>query len=356
MARVPLVNVVVPADSPHLLVIRRRYLGDVVLLGSFLRNLRLHWPQGRLAVLVEPAYAGALALNPDVNEILLWPARAAQWPAFLGRIRRSGFTHVFNFDNTEGTAALTRLSGAPFRLGLHHGGFRLKFPSCYTVVVHDPTEDHENRPITEYYLRTLAAAGAPIATREVRLEPRAADVEELRRFVGAIGPVVVVHPGSRSPWRVWPADRFALVCDRIQSELSAQVVLVGGPADREITAAIRRQARTHLLNLPPPWPLSRFAALARVADVVLCHDSGPMHLAAAVGTPVVALYGSQNAVLFQPVGQGHTLLQPPLPCTACVAPDQCVPADSYHNYCVRRLGVDEVFAAVRDQLARVRAA
>jgi len=71
---------------------------------------------------------------------------------------------------------------------------------------------------------------------------------------------------------------------------------------------------------------------------------------------VVALYGSQNAVLFQPVGQGHTLLQPPLPCTACVAPDQCVPADSYHNYCVRRLGVDEVFAAVRDQLARVRAA
>ena len=71
-----------------------------------------------------------------------------------------------------------------------------------------------------------------------------------------------------------------------------------------------------------------------------------MHIAAAVGTPVVALYGSQNAVLFQPAGQGHLLLQAALPCTECVAPAHCVPQDSYRNFCVRRLSVDEVFAAV----------
>ena len=74
-----------------------------------------------------------------------------------------------------------------------------------------------------------------------------------------------------------------------------------------------------------------------------------MHVAAAVGTRVVALYGSQNAVLFRPPGEGHTLLQPPLPCRDCVAPDRCVPLDSYRNYCVRRITADEVFSAVRAQ-------
>jgi ADP-heptose:LPS heptosyltransferase len=338
-------------ESPRILVIRRRYLGDVVLLGSFLRNLRLHWPSASLSVLVESAYAGVLALNADVDAAPTLPWHWAQWPGFIRALRRARYTHVFNFDNTEGTALLTRLTGAPFRLALHHGGYLVKLRGAYTHVVNDPNERHESRPITEYYLCALAAAGVPIATREVRLEPRADDVADLRRLVGAAGPVLLVHPGSRSPSRIWPSDRFAAVCDRAQEELGAQVVLVGGPGDSALLAEIRRLARTHLLTLPQPPSLARFAALAQLSRTLLCHDSGPMHVAAAVGTPVVALYGSQNAVLFQPAGEGHRLLQPSLPCgSACVAPDQCVPGDSYRTCCVRRLSVEEVFAAVRAQL------
>jgi ADP-heptose:LPS heptosyltransferase len=76
-----------------------------------------------------------------------------------------------------------------------------------------------------------------------------------------------------------------------------------------------------------------------------------MHVAAAVGTPVVALYGSQNAALFRPVGANHRLLVPSMPCTPCLALNACVPGDSYRTYCVRRHTVDEVFAAVRSALA-----
>jgi ADP-heptose:LPS heptosyltransferase len=343
-------------ENPHILVIRRRYLGDIVLLGSFLKNLRLHWPSAVIRVLADSAYADVLALTPDADDPLLIPLKFTDWPGFLLKLRRGPWTHVFNFDNTEGTALLARLTGAPFRLGLHHGGFPLKLRHCYTHVVHDPNAEHESRPITEYFLRTLAAAGVPVATREVRLAPREEDVAVLRRIVGATGPVLLVHPGSRSRWRIWPAERFAAVCDRAQDELGAQVVLAGGPGERELIVTICRTARTHILAFTEPLALARFAALARLSAVVLCHDSGPMHVAAAVGTPVVALYGSQSSVLFPPTGQGHILLQPALPCTACVAPDQCAPADSYHNYCVRRITVDEVFAAVRDQLARVRTA
>jgi ADP-heptose:LPS heptosyltransferase len=340
-------------EQPRILVIRRRYLGDVVLLGSFLRNLRLHWPEAWIGVAVDAAYADALGLNPDVNVTLSLPEHLGQWPAFTGRLRQPRWTHVFNFDNTERTALVARLTGAPFRLGLHHGGFPVRLRRFYTVVVNDPNEQHETNPITEYYLRALPAAGVPVASREVRLVPRAADVADLRRLVGAGGPVLLVHPGSRSPARIWPAERFAAVCDRVQDELGAQVVLVGGPADADLVADIRGRAQSHLLTLPHAPSLPRFAALAQLAAVVLCHDSGPMHVAAAVGTRVVALYGSQNAVLFRPAGAGHILLQPAQPCDACVAPERCVPGDSYRTLCVRRLTVDQVFAAVRAQLASV---
>ncbi|PTX92542.1 glycosyltransferase family 9 protein [Opitutus sp. ER46] len=342
-------------DRPRrILIIRRRYLGDIVLLGSLLRNLRLHWPDAHLAVLVEPRFVDLLALNPDVDQAVPLPQSATQWPGFLRRLRRERFTHVLNLDNTEKTAVIARWTGAPIRVALHHGGYRLKFRPLYTNSVRDDDARHEANPITEYYLRALEPLGVPVVTREIRLEPPAEEVAELQRFVGASERVLLVHPGSRSPMRVWPAERFAALIDYAQDELGAQVILAGGPADEAVLTEIRRHVGTHLLALPGPLPIARFAALARISHALVCHDSGPMHVAAAVGTPVIALYGSQNATLFQPMGPNHTLLQPPLPCRTCVAPERCVPADSYHNLCVQNISLERVREAVRARLTAKR--
>jgi ADP-heptose:LPS heptosyltransferase len=341
-------------DQPKILVIRRRYLGDVVLLGSLFRNLRIHWPEARIAALVEPAYAGVLALNPDVNEVISLPAGALGWPSFITHLRGERFSHVLDIDNTERTAVVGLLSGARTRITLHHGHHPLKLRALYTHAVYEEGAEHEAQPITEYYLKALGPAGVPVTTRDIRLMPRDAEVAEWRRFVGAQGRTVLVHPGSRSPARIWPAERFAAVCDRVQDELDAQVVLVGGPGDGPLLARIRGLARSHVLLVDKAPSISSFAALARASTLLLCHDSGPMHVAAAVGTPVVALYGSQNPVLFRPHGEGHTLLVPPMPCLSCVAPGQCVPADSYRNLCVQRHTVDEVFGAVRASIGRIK--
>jgi heptosyltransferase-3 len=338
-------------QTPNILVIRRRYLGDVVLLGSLLRNLRLHWPEGRIAALVEPAYAGILALNPDVDAVISPPPGALSWPGFAWRLRRERFTHVLDIDNTERTAVISALSGARQRIALHHGPHPLKLRAAYTDVAHDPGAEHEAQPITEYYLKALGPAGVPVATREIRLVPRGDQVEEWRRHVGARGKTLLVHPGSRSAFRLWPSDRFAAVCDRVQDELGVQVVLSAGPAEAALVSEIRSLAKSHIMALDKPPSLTGFAALARACTALLCHDSGPMHVAAAVGTPVIALYGSQNPVLFRPHGPGHTLLVPPMPC-ACVTPGACVPGDSYRNHCVRLHSADTVFGAVRAALGR----
>ncbi|MDB6170350.1 MAG: hypothetical protein JWM88_3214, partial [Verrucomicrobia bacterium] len=105
-----------PATPNNVLVIRRRYLGDIVLLGSVLRNVRLHWPDARITVLTESAYASILALNPDVDAARVFPAGAAGWPAFAASLRRARFTHVLDFDNTDKTALVTRLTGASVRV------------------------------------------------------------------------------------------------------------------------------------------------------------------------------------------------------------------------------------------------
>jgi lipopolysaccharide heptosyltransferase II len=336
--------------DPSILVIRRRYLGDIVLLGSLFRNLRLHWPRARIVALVEPAYAGILALNPDVDQVVSPPDRALRWPGFVRRLRALSLTHVLDIDNTEKTALIARLCGARKRVVLHHGNRRLRLPALYTDRVYHPSEEHETQSITEYYLKALEPVGVPLATREIRLVPREIQVAEWRRFIGSQGRTLLVHPGSRSPARLWPAENFAAVCDRVQDEIGAQVVLVGGKAEAGTIAAIRAAMRTHALKPVVSPSLDELAALARACTALLCHDSGPMHVAAAVGTPVVALYGSQNPKLFHPAGEGHRLLLPSLPCSPCLAPDTCVPGDSYRTVCVRRHTPDSVFSAVESVL------
>ncbi len=340
------------ADAPHVLVIRRRYLGDIVLLGPAFRNLRLHWPAARITALTEEPYAGVLALNPDVNDTLTFPRRLAKWPAFLRSLRASGFTHVLDFDNTEKTAVLTRLTGALIRVAFDRELINFRYPSIYTHSAKVTNAFYDSHSITETYLQLLTPIGVPLASREVRLVPRPADLVVAKKLVPRGGKKILVHPGSRSAHRVWPPERFAAVCDRLQDELGAQIFLVAGPAEQSLVLEIRSHAKSHLIALERTLPVGEFAALAAQFDVFLCHDSGPMHVAAAVGTPVVALFGSQNAIIWRPNGPHHTVLQTSLPCSClgATAPTPCVKGDAYRSYCVRKLTVDQVYAAVAARL------
>jgi ADP-heptose:LPS heptosyltransferase len=344
-----------PVTAPRILIIRRRYLGDIALLGPFFRNLRLHWPEAEIAILVEERFAEVPVLFPEVDRVIAQPPRGIV-PVFRlwNAIRRGRFTHVFDLDGNDRTALLTRLSGAPFRANLR---MRPRFRSFYTHSLPVLAEDYSTHHITETQFALLGAAGVPVVVRDVQVRPKESDLAFARRLaepaLASSRPRMLVHPGSRSPCRIWPMERFARVIDRAREELDATTCLVGGPDDRRLLDEIRRD-----LSAPPAalideaLTVPRFAALASLFDLMLCHDSGPMHLAALAGTPVVALLGSQNPVTFAPLGAGHKVLQPPLPCTACVAPGKCVPADSYRNCCVRNIGVEAVWTAVRDTLAR----
>jgi ADP-heptose:LPS heptosyltransferase len=348
------------SGAPRILVIRRRYLGDLVLLGSVFRNLHLHWPGAQITLLAEPGYAAIAALNPDVATILTFPRRLAEWPRLLATLRRTRFTHVLDFDNTDKTAWLTRWTGAAVRVTYDRETNPFRHRWVYTHCAPVTNAFYTSQHITETYLALPAAIGVPIVSREVRLVPRPADLAFAEKFTG--GPrrqdghhqkKILLHPGSRSPFRLWPADRFAAVCDRLQDELEVRVFVVAGPSEAALVREIRGHARAHLVTLDQRLTTGQFAALLAQFDLFLCHDSGPMHIAAAVGVPVVALFGSQNAAIWRPLGAHHTILQTALPCTCLPdTPTPCVKTDSYRSYCVRKLTVDEVYNAASTALAK----
>lgn len=348
--------------APHILVIRRRYLGDIVLLGSVLRNLKLRWPDARIAVLCERHYAAVLELNPDVAEAIHFPQRAVEWWSLFWRLRRARFTHVLDLDNRDKTAVIARATGAAVRATVRHGE-RLHFRSFYTVAEQLPVEFLAERHITDLYLHTLTQIGVPIVTRECRLVPKADDLKRAQSFWSADSPSaqrlnqfenpspkILVHPGSRSAWRVWPPANFAAVIDRLHTELGVATGVVAGPGEQATVDEIFQHLRAPAVRIPSNLAIPQLAALFSTAHIFLCHDSGPMHLAAAVGTRVVALYGSQTLSHWRPLGEGHTTLQPPLPCVNCVSPGQCNPADPYFNHCVRNITVERVLVAVRDAI------
>jgi heptosyltransferase-3 len=339
--------------QPRVLLIRRRYLGDIVLLGSVLRNLRAHWPKAWIAVLTEAAYTGVLPLNPDVDSAFAFPRRAGDWPGFIRALRGVGFTHVLDFDNTDKTALVARLTGAAVRATFDRELIPFRHRWVYTDTAKVTNAFYDAHHITETYLALPAAVGVPITLRDVRLVPQATAIAAAQKLVPRGGNKVLVHPGSRSAFRIWPAERFADICDRLQDQLGAQVFLTAGPDERPLVEQIRSRARTHVVTLEAPRDVGQLAALLAQFDAFLCHDSGPMHIAAAVGTPVIALFGSQNTTIWRPLGPRHTILQTPLPC-ACIgaaAPSPCTTGDSYRSYCVRKLAADDVFAAVTRTLA-----
>jgi len=344
-----------PAQAaPRILVIRRRYLGDIVLLGSVFRSLRRHWPQAHLTALVERAYTGVTTINPDVDDILEMPHGILEWLRLIRTLRREKFTLVLDFDNRRKTALVTRLSRAACRVALHHGP-KVCRPRFYTR--HEIVEDDflVNRHITDFYHRMLRAVNVPLVSEPFLLTPRVADLDFVRRLPELTSlppgrPRLLVHPGSRSTYRVWPAKFFAEVCARLQTEGAASVILVAGPAEQAIVNAIRQHMQTPVACLQHPLEVPQLAALFASVDLLLCHDSGPMHLAAAVGTRVVALYGSQNLANWRPLGAHHTVLRPPLPCVNCVSPSICRPDEPYFNHCVRNITVPDVLAALHAQL------
>ncbi|MDD5559177.1 putative lipopolysaccharide heptosyltransferase III [Candidatus Methylomirabilis sp.] len=334
----------------RILVIKLRYLGDVLLSTPVLAGLRAVFPKAHLSMLVNPGTEAMIATNPHLDEVLI--AERAGSPlrqlGFAAALRRRRFDLVLDLTDGDRAAILSRLTGAAIRVGFNREGrWRGRL---YTHLV--PMQE-QPMPMIRQHLMALEALGIPVAPTLPVLKVRPADESAAGEALTAlkIAPgerFVAVHPGARWWFKSWPAARFAALIDYIQGKLGVKAVLLGSVADQEITEAILGQVETGCRSLAGRLTLLELAGLLRQAALFVGNDNGPMHIAAAMGTPVVGLFGPADPRIWGPAGQGHATLYKGIDCRPCF-PGGCRRGE---QNCMRLIALDEVIPVVERMLGR----
>lgn len=333
----------------RVLVIKLRYLGDVLLSTPVLAALRVAFPEARLSMLVNPGTEAILAENPHLDEVLIVersgsPLRQLRFAAAL---RRRHFDLVVDLTDGDRAAILSRITGAGVRVGFNRGDRRRG--RLYTHLV--PLGRHESIPIVRQHLMALEAIGIPAAPSPPVLKVRPTDESAALTALASIGigpaeRFVAVHPGARWWFKSWPAERFAGLIDYIQGKLGFKVALLGGSQERDIADSILQHAETGCRSLVGRLTLLELAALLRRAALFVGNDSGPMHIASAMGTPVVGLFGPSDPQVWGPAGQGHAVFYKGVDCRPCF-PGGCVRGE---QNCMRLIACDEVRSVVERML------
>lgn len=348
-------------NSPRILIIRRRYIGDLVLMGPVFRNLRLHHPNAWIAVLVDVGYEDVLSRNSDLNEIITLPCKSGGFIEgfrLLRNIRSRRFDIVYDFTRNDRSSLISLCSGAGERVGFRVDERRRLRDRIYTTQAFWSVEDHKRYHIVDLYLKLLEASHIPVTTRVVGMTVAPDDQKKAHALINKVVTrkqgelLVMVHPGARAASRLWPVENFAAVCDEIQSRYPAKVVLVASSKEQELVTLIGARVQTKVAIITDTVSIPVLAAMLKEADLFIGHDSGPIHIAAAVGTPVIVLFGAQKRSIWEPRGEHCVTLQAPMPCNPCAFPDKCQPGDSDKMFCVRKISVAAVLAAVEQQLRR----
>jgi lipopolysaccharide heptosyltransferase II len=354
------------AAARHVLAVRLDNLGDVLMTTPALGALRHALPGARLALLGSPA---TLALAPhlqDVDEVIAcaapWMPGASTAEAGSAAERRSidelaarGFDAAVIFtvctQSALPAALMCRLAGIPLRLA----HVRENPYGLLTDWVRD--EDRVGDGLRHEVVRQLdlvAAVGvATPATPRLRFARDPRDDASLRHKLVLAGgdpalPWLIVHPGATAASRRWPAERFAAAADRIAESSAAQVVFAGSDGDRAQVDAARAAMRQPSISLCGSLNLGELAAAIAGANVLVCNNSAPAHIAAAVGTPVAVLYALTNPQ-HTPWQVPSAVLSHDVPCRNCLK-SVC---PQLHHACLLGVQPDEVAQAA---LALMRAA
>lgn len=337
--------------SHRILVTKLGAAGDVVLAAPSLRAIRQAFPQAWIAVLVGLECREILQRCPHLDEMLVYDRRGKDrgwWGLWrLGRrLRACAFDLTIDLQNNRATHWLACISGAPKRYGYGGRPWSRLLTHCAKLPA-DPT------PPVEHQFRVLRLAGIAASDGRLELWPGASDEERVARWlaaqwVGPQQPLVALHPGGSPAWptKRWLPDRWAKLCDALGAS-NVRVVLTGSAAELPLGRRIAALTRAKPILAMGQTTLVQLACLLRRCQALVTSDSAPLHVAAAVGTPVTALFGPTDPRRHSPPAQQLTVLRKDLPCSPCYGRHCRI----LTHACMKQITVEEVLAAARAHLA-----
>jgi len=334
-------------DYRRILLIKPSSLGDIVHAMPTCAAIRRAYPKARLTWLVKREWAGLVERIDGVDQV--WPVESTfkGWLSQVSPLRAERFDLVVDLQGLFRSAAIGWLSGSPLLVGFANG--REGSPWFYSRRV--PVPQSEMHAVDRYLLVAKAVEAGESGTPEFRFRIPQTDYDEVDRLLSRSGVTpgtswVAMNVSARWPTKRWPAASFAEVADRVRQEGCGAVVMIGGPEERADAAAVNGMMKTPAIDLAGATTVGILPALLSRASLLITNDSGPMHVAAAVGTPVVALFGPTSAVRTGPYGAGHEVLTGKVPCRPCFS-------RTCHNAlpleCLRTVSPEQVLAAARMQ-------
>jgi len=349
----------------RVLLLRLERIGDLLMVLDAIDDARAAWPGATIDLAVGSWNAPLARLIPGLGEVLVadvpWLARDGagdSWRALVSRARgwrRKRYDIAVNFEPDIRSNALLWLSGAPGRWGYWTGGGGAFLTDAEAYEPASHVSQNARHLVARASGVTPQAPQPDSASRVARIIPPADAVARASALLGdASRPVVGVHASGGRESKQWHLDRFAAVARALADSRGATIVLTGAASDRPLVDEVRRQlAGVRVIDTAAGHDLPTLAALLARMDLLITGDTGPMHLASAVGTPVVALFGPSNPARYGPLASRQRVLRVDLPCSPCgqvrLPPLRC---RGHVPDCMDGIQVDVVVQAALDLLDR----
>lgn len=300
------------------MLIKPSSLGDIVMALPALSALRRSFPEARITWLVRPEFAPLIEGHPHLDAIILFdrkrlgkawrhPGAFGSLVSLVGQLRRSRFDAVVDLQGLFRSAALAWLSGCRQRFG---PVWRREFAHhFYTTTV--PTRP-EWVHVIDYYMKILEAMGATDRNVEFVLPGKPAAVEAARTLLSRHdvdhARYAVLIPGSAQISKCWPAERFAALAEKLASDHGLSIVATGSGGESPMIEQIASRASCPLVNLAGGTSLPELVEVLRGARIVISNDTGPGHIAAALGRPLVMMFSWSNPLRVGPYNRPECLV------------------------------------------------
>jgi heptosyltransferase-2 len=334
-----------PESIQSILVIKPGAIGDLLQITPSIRELKRCMPDARITVMV--GIEGTVPLfihNPHVSEVLVYDRKGLHksvtaFLRLLWQVVSTRYDLVVNFQRSSIGTWLITMAALPRKVLVYH---KTRTKRVHAVLDH---------------METIRSLGIDIehADLELELHVSTEDEQTAERMIVESGltgrPLIAINPGASSLIKCWPTHKFSKLIDRLQRELHAGVVVVGGAGERYLYDAIADGMEQPPLDLVGKTSLLTLGAILKRCVTLVSGDTGPLHLATAVGTRVIALFGAIDPERTGPMGSGHVVVRhTDVPCVPCKA-RECI--NPVYLECMEKIEVDEVFDIVATMMQQV---
>lgn len=338
-----------------ILVVRTAYIGDVIMTMPVLKPLREMFPDAKITFLACKGAEGLLANNKYIDNVIAFDAfwfypksSKKEYFSLLEKLREEGYDLVIEARaDIRDILMIAYLGRIKYRLSYNvaGGGFLLTHTVPFERIKHK----------VEYHLDLIRFLGAYIGRDDIDwgLRPFEKDFKKAGELLsrGGAGKILVgIHPGGRKELKCWDKEKFALLADRLIKELGAKVFFTGAGAESALIEDILKMMRSKAVNLAGETDIMESAALVGGLDLFITNDSAPLHIASAMNTPTVAIFGPSKSNETGPFGNVHKVVEKDFPCRYACDEDVC--DHNPRKECMDSIKVEDVYDAALEVLEK----